>query len=259
MWLGLIVGAIVGLKVLMWTMEHISWGMQAPSVLTDLARRTAGVSVVGSDRLCGNSGLGYAVVCLAGAEGRFPRFHRSRRIRHRLRHASLAPMCGTRDPRAVRDGGRRNDQGRDPCIGNRHPARFVGLSGKAGRSLYRNSAAVLDRLAAGRRGLRLWDGLCRWLRHGLVVAGGRRTPQALGGGLLLRLVGFDGNGTYEQGRMDYLCAQPRHDRGERHRIPGIFPGHAGWLGLDVLGHWRVSVVVVRMVRYNESTEKFTLF
>lgn len=34
MWLGLIIGAIVGLKVLMWAAEHISWGMRAPSVLT---------------------------------------------------------------------------------------------------------------------------------------------------------------------------------------------------------------------------------
>ena len=33
MWVGLIVGAVAGLKALMWTMEHISWGMNAPPVL----------------------------------------------------------------------------------------------------------------------------------------------------------------------------------------------------------------------------------
>ncbi len=33
MWLGLLVGAALGLKVLLWTMEHVSWGMTAPPVL----------------------------------------------------------------------------------------------------------------------------------------------------------------------------------------------------------------------------------
>ena len=32
MWLGLLVGAFIGLKLLLWTMEHISWGTQAPPV-----------------------------------------------------------------------------------------------------------------------------------------------------------------------------------------------------------------------------------
>lgn len=32
MWLGLLVGAVIGLKLLLWTMEHISWGMTAPEV-----------------------------------------------------------------------------------------------------------------------------------------------------------------------------------------------------------------------------------
>ncbi len=30
MWAGLIVGAVIGLKALLWTLEHIEWGMQAP-------------------------------------------------------------------------------------------------------------------------------------------------------------------------------------------------------------------------------------
>ena len=33
MWLGLLMGALIGLKILLWTMERISWGMQAPAVL----------------------------------------------------------------------------------------------------------------------------------------------------------------------------------------------------------------------------------
>jgi hypothetical protein len=33
MWAGLVIGAIIGLKVLLWTMEHITWGMAAPPVL----------------------------------------------------------------------------------------------------------------------------------------------------------------------------------------------------------------------------------
>lgn len=33
MWGGLIVGALIGLKLLMWTMEHIQWGTKAPTVL----------------------------------------------------------------------------------------------------------------------------------------------------------------------------------------------------------------------------------
>jgi uncharacterized membrane protein YedE/YeeE len=33
MWFGLVVGSIIGLKVLMWTLDHISWGTQAPRVL----------------------------------------------------------------------------------------------------------------------------------------------------------------------------------------------------------------------------------
>ncbi|MCW8955910.1 MAG: YeeE/YedE thiosulfate transporter family protein, partial [Gammaproteobacteria bacterium] len=32
MWLGLLVGAVIGLKLLLWTMENISWGMNAPAV-----------------------------------------------------------------------------------------------------------------------------------------------------------------------------------------------------------------------------------
>jgi uncharacterized protein len=32
MWLGLLVGALTGLKLLLWTMENISWGMNAPPV-----------------------------------------------------------------------------------------------------------------------------------------------------------------------------------------------------------------------------------
>ena len=33
MWAGLLAGAIIGLKLLLWTMEHISWGMQPKAVL----------------------------------------------------------------------------------------------------------------------------------------------------------------------------------------------------------------------------------
>lgn len=33
MWVGLVVGAVAGLKALLWTMEHVTWGMDAPSVL----------------------------------------------------------------------------------------------------------------------------------------------------------------------------------------------------------------------------------
>ncbi|MEW5771675.1 MAG: YeeE/YedE thiosulfate transporter family protein [Pseudomonadota bacterium] len=33
MWLGLVAGAAVGLKALMWTMEHITWGTRAPPVI----------------------------------------------------------------------------------------------------------------------------------------------------------------------------------------------------------------------------------
>ena len=33
MWLGLVIGAVVGLKALMWAMEHVRWGMRAPPVL----------------------------------------------------------------------------------------------------------------------------------------------------------------------------------------------------------------------------------
>lgn len=32
MWLGLLVGALIGLKMLIWTMENITWGMSAPAV-----------------------------------------------------------------------------------------------------------------------------------------------------------------------------------------------------------------------------------
>ena len=32
MWLGLLVGALIGLKLLLWTMENITWGMNAPAV-----------------------------------------------------------------------------------------------------------------------------------------------------------------------------------------------------------------------------------
>jgi len=32
MWLGLLIGAVIGLKLLLWTMENITWGMNAPPV-----------------------------------------------------------------------------------------------------------------------------------------------------------------------------------------------------------------------------------
>ena len=32
MWLGLLAGAVIGLKLLLWTMENITWGMNAPAV-----------------------------------------------------------------------------------------------------------------------------------------------------------------------------------------------------------------------------------
>ncbi len=51
MWLGLIAGALIGLKLLLWTLDHIGWGMQAPPPLTVPARLVAfyplaGVAVV---------------------------------------------------------------------------------------------------------------------------------------------------------------------------------------------------------------------
>lgn len=38
MWAGLLLGAAIGLKLLLWTLEHIEWGMQAPPTLTMPAR-----------------------------------------------------------------------------------------------------------------------------------------------------------------------------------------------------------------------------
>jgi uncharacterized membrane protein YedE/YeeE len=39
MWIGLIIGAAIGLKLLLWTLENISWGMQAPSSRPDSSLR----------------------------------------------------------------------------------------------------------------------------------------------------------------------------------------------------------------------------
>jgi hypothetical protein len=52
MWVGLIVGAIIGLKLLLWTLENISWGMQAPAAIQVPGRLRAlypliGLTVVG--------------------------------------------------------------------------------------------------------------------------------------------------------------------------------------------------------------------
>ena len=33
MWVGLVIGTVAGLKALLWTMEHVTWGMDAPAVL----------------------------------------------------------------------------------------------------------------------------------------------------------------------------------------------------------------------------------
>jgi uncharacterized membrane protein YedE/YeeE len=33
MWLGLLVGAAIGLKLLLWTLDHVEWGMQAPAAI----------------------------------------------------------------------------------------------------------------------------------------------------------------------------------------------------------------------------------
>jgi hypothetical protein len=33
MWAGLIAGALIGLKALLWTLDHVEWGMQAPPTL----------------------------------------------------------------------------------------------------------------------------------------------------------------------------------------------------------------------------------
>ncbi len=39
MWAGLLAGAVIGLKLLLWTMEHIEWGMQAPKVAVSAPMR----------------------------------------------------------------------------------------------------------------------------------------------------------------------------------------------------------------------------
>ena len=38
MWAGLLLGAVIGLKLLLWTLEHITWGTTAPPVLKPSAR-----------------------------------------------------------------------------------------------------------------------------------------------------------------------------------------------------------------------------
>lgn len=40
MWAGLLAGALVGLKLLLWTLDHIEWGMQAPLVVVSAPLRT---------------------------------------------------------------------------------------------------------------------------------------------------------------------------------------------------------------------------
>jgi uncharacterized membrane protein YedE/YeeE len=47
MWLGLIVGALIGLKLLLWTLENITWGMQAPPALAVPAGVVASYPVAG--------------------------------------------------------------------------------------------------------------------------------------------------------------------------------------------------------------------
>ena len=39
MWFGLLIGAVIGLKLLLWTMENITWGMNATTVKTALYKK----------------------------------------------------------------------------------------------------------------------------------------------------------------------------------------------------------------------------
>lgn len=53
MWLGLASGAALGLKLLLWTLENISWGMQAPPTLRMPAGLTARYPLIGLAVLAG--------------------------------------------------------------------------------------------------------------------------------------------------------------------------------------------------------------
>jgi hypothetical protein len=44
MWLGLLAGAAIGLKLLLWTLDNIEWGMQAPPALDMCPLRWSGRS-----------------------------------------------------------------------------------------------------------------------------------------------------------------------------------------------------------------------
>jgi uncharacterized membrane protein YedE/YeeE len=64
MWLGLLAGAAIGLKLLLWTLDHIEWGMQAPPAHRHVRRDLCATTIpwLGLGRRRRRPALGHAVV-----------------------------------------------------------------------------------------------------------------------------------------------------------------------------------------------------
>jgi hypothetical protein len=187
MLVGLMIGAVIGLKLLMWTLEHISWGMSAPipkplSPMTLRIYPWLGLAVIVGILWWATSWQGSAdeklasraIIILGGFAIGFV-------------HAPLALLRRACRARTLHDRRGRHDQGSNPGAGGRHPGRLADLPGRTARSLYRHPAEILDRLAARRHRLRPRHGVRRRLRHGLALARRRGPSQAVGGSVLLRL------------------------------------------------------------------------
>ncbi len=57
MWGGLLLGAVIGLKLLLWTLDHITWGMTAPAVIKPSPGNTFDLSAARPGGVRGHTGL----------------------------------------------------------------------------------------------------------------------------------------------------------------------------------------------------------
>ena len=259
MWFGLIVGAVIGLKLLLWTLDHIEWGMQSPPALQVPARLVslypfAGVALVAAILLWATQWYGSAnerlavraIIVLVGFAMGFV-MHRSR-------------LCFAR-------------AFREPFMtgeGNMTKAMMLGLSIGVPMASLLFKTKVIDPYVAIPP--TFWIGSLAGgviFGVGMIFAGGCASGALwrMGEGHLKLWVavfffawsGSIANAVFKKSGL--TAAEMNLDLVEETAlgIQAYFPDMLGGWGPAFLAAGTLLLVWYVFVRYNESTEKFTLF
>jgi uncharacterized metal-binding protein len=181
---GLMIGAVIGLKLLMWTLENITWGMQAPASKTQSTTALAlypwlGLALITAILWWATSWYGSedsklasrAIIVIAGFAIGF--------IMHRSRFCVARAV---REPFMTAEGDMTKAVILALAIG--HSAEILAWDLDWWRSVWHR------------------DGFCRRLWYRFTVAGWRRSSQTMGSGVFLCLDWFHHGGPAEQSGLD---------------------------------------------------------